>query len=970
MRMYLLKLLSVLLFSLVLFLGCGGGSGGGGTTTQDDVIPEAKSSSDFLFPEMDVDDLLANPPDTIIRTSSSNAEIITVRTEKEKVEMDKDSLINESEDGSMLIFSSLIDLNTSKIGLPLFVDDTFKGMISDARIAGSTLVVRTQDATKISDVYKNFDVTFQNDSIVESVQRSLSSQNIKGRYDYLNKNPLRISVLKKSITNSRNLTNDEIVLRIDIPKGYTTPIDMRSVSCSFFNLDCSLTTEGNTSKNLDLGKSYGDNGLMFSTEGSYIEIGIGTYLRAHYDYNYIGVDTFDFDLAQSAYFESNLKVTLSGELSKSWEAPLKLIDDFEVEIVHPHSLEIKTTVIVSPQIVLGVDGKITGTFTASSFTKRSGEVRVSYNSANGAHSFDHSVEDTPQNISKDEVALSIEADGNAYVFPAITMLPTLTFARIGPSLTMVNLRSGIKLNTNINGKIETGFVVENKGEITQSVSMEASLTTSLEGLIQGQWLVRIAPLNLSDMEKCYAFSSEDTTEVEEISNHGDTDACFILYQSKDFTDIFSTEKLNVLEWKATLLNTPVIDVQEHPGDYSKRDVSFEIDIDEKVQTKVHFYYTLGGSDIPIEGIKLHASVWKLGDAPLEIDKNTKVKVRAVLYNEDISTSIWAWGTSVSIQSEELISLINKPDVTPTSKSFEDSLWINMSQDQGYDIMYQLDSAAAVKYSVPIEINEDATIVVYASDTVDGLKVYSQETTYEYDKCEEDEKLEGGECEELITLINKPDITPTNSSFEDSLWIHMSQDQGYDIMYKLDSATTVKYVGSFEIEKDTTLIAYARNEVDGVKVYSQETTYEYDKCEENEKLEGEECVLKGDYITSLYYVPTQTVCESGGGTWVHYINRKDECRADWDKASSICEMPSIEIWRNIITGCGGIIDETAANRENDTYQQCYKDLGYLNYSPYWSSTSIEDTTKAWFVNFSVGYHNWTWKKNTNFVRCIR
>lgn len=748
-----LKYMTWLLIGLatVVFMACGGG----GTTTQNIVPSEAESTSDFLFPEVDTNSLLASPPDTIIRTASSNAEILTTKTEKEKVEVDKDSLIDESQDGTILTFSSLIDINASTIGLPLFVDDTFKGMIVDRRIDGSNLIVTTQDATKISDVYKNFDVMFQNDSIIESIQRSLSSQNIKGRYDYLNTKPLKISIVKKNITNSRNLANEEIVLRIDVPKGYVTPVDTRSVSCSFTDLDCSLTTQGDTSKNLDLGKSYGENGLTFSTEGSYIEIGIGTYLRAHYDYNYIGVDTFDFDLAQSAYFESNLKVAISGTLSKSWEAPIKLIDDFEVEIVHPHSLEIKTTVIVSPQIVLGVNGKITGTLSASSFAKRSGEVRVSYNSANGAHSFDHSVTDTPQNISKDEVALSLEADGNAYVFPAITMLPTLTFARIGPSLTMVNLRSGIKLNTNVNGKIETGFVVENEGEITQNIAMEASLTTSLEGLIQGQWLVRIAPLNLSDMEKCYAFSEDiNVTEIDEISNHGETDACFILYQSKDFTDIFSTGKLNILEWKATLLNTPIVDVQEHPGDYNKRDVSFEIDIDEKIQTKVHFYYTLDGSDISVEDIKSHPSVWKLGDAPLEIEKNTKIKVRGVLYNEDVSTSIWAWGTSVSMQTEELISLINKPDITPTSRSFEDSLWINMSQDQGYDIMYQLDSASAVKYVSSFEIEKDTTIVAYARDEVDGVKVYSQETTYEYDMCEDDEKLENGVC--VIREEDDPD----------------------------------------------------------------------------------------------------------------------------------------------------------------------------------------------------------------------
>ncbi len=745
-------------FSLLLVLSsCSSGSGSSGGDSSDDTTePQVESISEY-FPEVDVNGLLANQPETIIHTISNNAEIRTVSTNLEKVEIGNSLVLLEATNGSSITFSSSVDFNNLKIGLPLFVDDVFKGMVRDINVSSGNVVVTLGDAKKISDVYESFDIMFQNDTIIRSLQRSLASQNIKGRYDYLNKDPLQISIVEKSITNARGLANNELILRIDIPEGYQTPIEPRDVSCSFTDLECSLTTQGEAVKNIDLGKTYGANGLTFSTAGSYVEIGIGSYLRAHYDYDYIGTDTFDFDLSQSAYFKSNMSVSISGELSKSWEAEFQLMDNFTVEIAHPHSAVAKTTVVITPQIVFGVNGKIKGSVTVNSFVERSGDVRVSYDSADGSHSFNNSVVDTPQNINKDGITLSLEAEGNAYIFPAINILPTLTFARIGPSITMINLRSGIKLNTNINGKIETGFVVENEGEITQNITMEANLTTSIEGLIQGKWLVRITPLNFSDLEKCYDFTDvTDVNEstVEEISNKGETDACFILYQTKDFKDILSIGKKSILEWKATLLNTPIIEVKEHPGDYNKRDVSFNIDIDEKLQTDIHYYYTLGGEDIFSDGIESHSPLWKLGDMPIEIEKNTKVKVRAVLYNEDVSESIWAWGTSISLQEEELVSLINKPDVIPTSRAFEDSLWISMTQDQGYEIMYQLDSAAAVKYFGSFEIKKDTRLVVYARDEVDGVKVYSKETTYEYDKCEEDEELENGVC-----VIQEDDDSP-------------------------------------------------------------------------------------------------------------------------------------------------------------------------------------------------------------------
>jgi antitoxin component YwqK of YwqJK toxin-antitoxin module len=716
------------------------------------------SSASDLFSDIDEAALLKNPPKDKIFTVSNGAVIHTEPIKNNKVETFV-QIVNEPADGRSIVLDLSADINDSKIDQPLFVDGVFKGIITSVDTSGGNITVGLKDAEKLSDVYDSFDVMFHNDAIKTAVQRSISAHKISGRYDHLNAEPLKISVTERAVSNVRSMTNNEVVLRIDIPEGYYVPIRPHLRSCDFLNMECTVTAAGDISKNIDLGNEYTASGITFSTKGSYIEIGIGAYLRAHYDHNYITADVFDFDFAQSAYFKSNMTVSVSGELGRSWSTTLKLIGDIDVEIIHPYSLAAKTSVVVSPNIVFGVDGKMTGKITASSYVERSGEIRFRFDSTDMSHAVDNSIAYTPKDVSKDGVSIDIQADANAYIFPAVTMLPSLRFARITPPITLAFIRSGIKLNNNINGKIETGFVVENDSEIVQSSAVEATLTTSLEGLVQGMWYVRIAPVDI--------------------------------YSTGTYSDIFSTGKLNILEWKAVLLNAPSIDVKEHPGDYSKRDVSFDIDIDEKIKPKIYYYYTLDKKDIPIEDIASHKQVWKLGDAPIEIEKNTKIKVRAVLYNKDISNSIWAWGTSVSHQADELVALIDKPDVTPGSRSFKDSLWISMSQDQGYDIMYQLNGAAAVKYSVPLKLEKDSRVVVYARDEIDGEKIYSEKIIYNYDRCEDNEKHEGGICVASSSSSSSSSLSETSDSSSSSQSSVTSCPMVYDPT--LDNDTSVNSI---------------------------------------------------------------------------------------------------------------------------------------------------------------------------------
>lgn len=121
-------------------------------------------------------------------------------------------------------------------------------------------------------------------------------------------------------------------------------------------------------------------------------------------------------------------------------------------------------------------------------------------------------------------------------------------------------------------------------------------------------------------------------------------------------------------------------------------------------------------------------------------------------------------------------------------------------------------------------------------------------------------------------------------------------------------------------------------------------------------------------SSLYTKPTQAQCVSAGGDW----NSIDECQVDWNEAMNICEMPSIEMWRDVVTGCGGVIGNITENENNDAYEQCYKELG-LGKAAYWSSsTDATNSEDAWVVNLRNGYDFTHYKTYSHayHVRCVK
>lgn len=669
-----------------------------------------------LFPNVDEDELLNKSGKDTIRTGSSDAVVIVKPLDANAsiLVSAADVIADHSDTGKVVLKSSMNGAPNLAKNSPLYVDNVFKGFVTSIKDTGSGLEIGLKSAENVDDVYSEFNVEMRNDSLLSAVQRAISQQKIHGTYDSENDHPLHFHVMKKPVTNARGLVEDEIVLRVDIPEGYHVPIEARGISCDFSDLECAFTVKGSAVDKLDLGKKYGENGLTFSTEGSYLEIGLGTYIRAHYDKNIFTASTYDFMIAQSGYFKSSMKVNITGELSSDWSTELKLVNDFDIEIVHPYSAIVKTSVAVAPVITFGVEGKLTGSVTASSYVERGGEVRMQYDSQTDIHRFGSNLKYTPKDMNKDAVDVAVKAEAHAYIFPNLLMIPNLKFLRINKPLTFVYARSGVKLDNAVEGKIEKGFVVEN-GTGQDVTASEASVTTTLYGLVQGRWMVRVGGIDF--------------------------------YHSASYKDIYKTGALEILQWKAQLLSPPKVVVHEKDG---KKQVSFDSDDNDKIRGHLYFYYTVAPKneakyDIAVSGIENHRPVWRIGDKPITVDENSIVKVRSVLYNKDVSTSIWAWGTSVSEQTQREIVNMIAPQISPSSQSFEGSLTITLTQDQGYDIYYSINSGSSKKYSGPFNVDETATVTAYAKADINGKTVLSEEASASYTKCENDEILTGGEC---------------------------------------------------------------------------------------------------------------------------------------------------------------------------------------------------------------------------------
>ncbi len=118
---------------------------------------------------------------------------------------------------------------------------------------------------------------------------------------------------------------------------------------------------------------------------------------------------------------------------------------------------------------------------------------------------------------------------------------------------------------------------------------------------------------------------------------------------------------------------------------------------------------------------------------------------------------------------------------------------------------------------------------------------------------------------------------------------------------------------------------------------------------------------------VWVKPTEAVCKANGGEIF-----LGECQAEWKDAPKICEafgarLPTFDELKSAMTECGGVLNDTDRNENNQTYQKCREQLGFSD-SWYWSSTERNSLEGA-CLHLETGY-DVPYKKSSKFdVVCI-
>jgi len=762
----------VLFVFMVFLISCGGG-GSGGSLEQNGSQNEENQSVPIESKFFTIDENSFKEGNfTKIECISKNAVVDLVPSQR-AIEITNADVLQTGQNENIFIVKNSSVTVADKIGRAFFIDNQFKGMIIAVRQNGDELILTTQDAMYPTEVYDEFNLEFSNDEIVRSVKRAVKK--VKGRYDYLNDKALKISIIQKSTSKSRSVEK-EPVLRIDIPKGYRIPIEPRKLSCNIWNLSCNFTMQGELSHTMDLGKELKGGSLVFSSKGSYIELGLGAVLSVYYKKRFLKSPKYNFGLYNSAYFDANLIFTVSGSEQKDWEQVINLIGGLDIEIPTPVSAAVKLSVLLKPEIVVGIHGKIKGDVVLHSRSVRGGETRFRFsNTKGGFESNGKKISYKPVPLNQKDIDMDIEAVANAYVFPEIGLYPRVAFLRVIKPLSFGVIRSGIMLDNHIEGIIHKDFVLD----ASDNDKITADVSSSIYALIQYKMNVLLGKKTL--------------------------------YKSKKFLNLYKSNSITLFKWQMYYLNDPVINIQKENEDYL---VSF--DIDDKEKNSISYYYTINVSeDIPAKDIAKKAALWDKN--PIRISTTSTLKVRAVKYGEKTGASI----SKQSIKKIEIATPVLKaPTVTPPNLTeFEDTLSVEFHQEEGYPVYYKMNGGKSILYKSPVMIKDTTEFEVYAAIQKEGKWYTSDVVNVKYIK------------KEIPPIeINPPKSSvPSGSTFHDNLKITLSQDQKAEIYYSINGGDYQKYEKELILNESTFINTYAQYKSDDKKI-SKHKYYFYTKYE--------------------------------------------------------------------------------------------------------------------------------------------
>jgi len=558
------------------------------------------------------------------------------------------------------------------IGKALFIDGNFAGIVK-AYENGEIVV---ENAGDISEVYSRFDLQASVDEIENSMQRSIRRS--LSRYDRYNKEPIRVSFSRRALDKrSRALAarEDEPVLTIEFPKGYVIPLNRSleaDMDCDIDEAMCdtSFNYDKKYEQHFDYSKTFGT--VKFTTEGSKVVIGLGAYVRAMYDYESSGSDNYYFEFKPSLFYTVNLQMQISGHEIAGDDKTFELVKNgLDIEIPLGNRF-VSLNLNVKPEIVIGMRDAPRNKdvlFEAHASSQRTGYARLVYSST--GTSVDKGIEESAEPLGKGSITLQVDTGEDkivGYLFPEVAVRPQLKFLKIDKKVDIAYVRNGVSVDTKIKGIVKDDWIVEND-EIYGSTVEDVFLKTYLYGLVDYKWDIKVGERTI--------------------------------YESDDWKELYNGEKeghiFKLLEWMSQFLQKPTIRLEEKNG---KNYLSF--DIGSIYKNYIRFYYTINGDSIDAKIIDSNRNTtlyrqWKAGDEPVELSEDSTIRVRAVLFTDEIpqkADTQWVWGMSISQEAQKDAVFVPKPKISPTGAEFSDSVEVKVSQEEGDDILVSHNSGAS------------------------------------------------------------------------------------------------------------------------------------------------------------------------------------------------------------------------------------------------------------------------------------
>ena len=336
---------------------------------------------------------------------------------------------------------------TQYIGKSLFLSKTFEGIIENINQNNTDVIITTKDASSIEQIYERLSFSF--DGIENTSNRGLNKE--QKIYNYLNQEPLKINLIKKTTVNSRGIQRSGAFVQIAIPNNYKIQ-EKQNISRVYKKVKIPISVD------LSSGTSSVSVSFMTDKGWSYIDFKIDPKLDLDFglyrkDGKWLPSAYAKYNYEQTIANSQDLKIEISGKVSLS---SVKKITHIINLLKGNNSIKIPITTAFSmriiPKIEVGISGELSGKFTS---VYKNSYSKTTY--ANFDSRLENQIEPSAPVIDNPDVEFSsefaIEASAGVSITPQLTFAPTIGVSKLSVDLNIFKIDAGYEISQKITGKI-------------------------------------------------------------------------------------------------------------------------------------------------------------------------------------------------------------------------------------------------------------------------------------------------------------------------------------------------------------------------------------------------------------------------------------------------------------------------------------------------------------------------------------